>query len=221
MNKKKAILLALLALVALFVVACQPTTVEVTKIVEVPGQEVVVTQVVEVEGETVIEQVVVTATPDPNAVEEPVIEEPVVMEPITLYQGDTTDIPELDPQIAEDAVGITYIENLWVALTNYDLETTEIVPEAATSWEISEDGLTYTFAVRTDIPWVKYNPATGETTQEVDEEGNPRFVTANDFVYGIKRACDPNTGGYYSSVVAPIILGCADVLNAQIGRAHV
>ena len=215
MNKKKAILLALLALVALFVVACQPTTVEVTKIVEVPGQEVVVTQVVEVEGETVIEQVVVTATPDPNAVEEPVVEEPVVMEPITLYQGDTTDIPELDPQIAEDAVGITYIENLWVALTNYDLETTEIVPEAATSWEISEDGLTYTFAVRTDIPWVKYNPATGETTQEVDEEGNPRFVTANDFVYGIKRACDPNTGGYYSSVVAPIILGCADVLNAE------
>ena len=25
----------------------------------------------------------------------------------------------------------------------------------------------------------------------------------------------PNTGGYYSSVVAPIILGCADVLNAE------
>jgi oligopeptide transport system substrate-binding protein len=40
-------------------------------------------------------------------------------------------------------------------------------------------------------------------------------VTASDFVYGIKRACDPNTGGYYSSVVAPLIVGCADVLNYE------
>lgn len=213
-NKKKGILFALLALVAMFVVACQPEVVEVTKIVT-ETEEVVVTQVVEVEGETQIQEVVVTATPDPDAVptEAPAVEEP--MEPVTLYQTDTTDIPELDPQIAEDAVGITYIENLFVALTNYDLETTEIVPEAATSWEISEDGLTYTFNIRTDIPWVNYNPATGETTQETDADGNPLFVTANDFVYGIKRACDPNTGGYYSSVIAPIILGCADVLNAE------
>ena len=232
-NKKKGILFALLALVAMFIVACQPEVVEVTKIVT-ETEEVVVTQVVEVEGETVVQEVVVTATPDPNAVEEePVMEEEVEMEPVTFYQTDTSDIPELDPQIAEDATGITYIENLFVALTNYDLETTEIVPEAATSWEISEDGLTYTFAVRTDIPWVNYNPATGETVQETDADGNPLFVTANDFVYGIKRACDPNTGGYYSSVIAPIILGCSDVLNAedpaavpqelieQIGRAHV
>ena len=215
MNKKKAILLALLALVALFAVACQPTETVVTKIVEVPGEEVVVTQVVEVAGETVIEEVVVTATPDPNAVveEEPVVEEPG--EPVTLYQTDTSDIPELDPQIATDATSITYIENLFVALTNYDLETAEVVPEAATSWEISEDGLTYTFHLRTDIPWVKYNPTTRETTQEVDPDGNPRFVTASDFVYGIKRACDPNTGGGYSYVIAPHVLGCADVLDSE------
>jgi len=214
MNKKKGIIFALIALVAVFIVACQPQTVVETRVVE---QEV--TRVVEVEGDTEVVttviteeiEVVVTATPDPNAE----VEEPPVAEPVTLYGYDTTDIPELDPQIAEDAVGITYIENLWVALTNYDLETTEIVPEAATGWEISEDGLTYTFAIRTDIPWVRYNPTDGKTTQEVDADGNPRFVTANDFVYGIKRACDPNTGGYYSSVVAPLILGCADVFNAE------
>ncbi|MBK9052206.1 MAG: hypothetical protein IPL78_15240 [Chloroflexi bacterium] len=51
MNKKKAILLALLALVALFVVACQPTTVEVTKVVEVETEVTrVVTEVIEGEG---------------------------------------------------------------------------------------------------------------------------------------------------------------------------
>ena len=212
MNKKKGIIFALIALVAVFIVACQPQTVvetrivevESTRIVEVEGEQVVVTQVVEVQGEDVIVEVTVPST-------EPVEE----VEPVTLYNTDTSDIPELDPQIATDATSITYIENLFVALTNYDLETAEVVPEAATSWEISEDGLTYTFHLRTDIPWVKYNPTTRETTQEVDPDGNPRFVTASDFVYGIKRACDPNTGGGYSYVIAPHVLGCADVLDSE------
>ena len=147
--------------------------------------------------------------------EEPVEEEPMDKGPVTYRGYSTTDIPTLDPQLGEDTVSIAYIENLFVHLTNYDLDTAEVVPEAATAWEISEDGMTYTFTIRTDIPWVKHNPVTLETTQEVDADGNPRFVTANDFVYGIKRACDPNTGSYYSSIIAPNIVGCEDVLYAE------
>jgi len=134
---------------------------------------------------------------------------------VTWHGYDTSDIPTLDPQKAEDVTSITYIENLFVNLTNYDLETADIVPETATSWDISDDGLVYTFTLRTDIPWVKYNPETGEVKQEVDADGNPRFVVASDFVYGIKRACDPNLASYYSSVISPFIVGCADVLNYE------
>ena len=32
-------------------------------------------------------------------------------------------------------------------------------------WSVSDDGLVYTFNIRTDIPWVYHNPVTGETTQ--------------------------------------------------------
>ncbi|MBN1231196.1 MAG: peptide ABC transporter substrate-binding protein [Anaerolineales bacterium] len=127
---------------------------------------------------------------------------------------DTTDIPSLDPQIAEDTVSITYIENLFVHLTNYDLVTSEVVPETATSWDVSDDGMTYTFHLRTDIPWVKYDAETGKVSQ-VKIDGDKKFVVASDFVYGIQRACDPNTGGYYSSVVAPVVKGCSDVLNYE------
>jgi len=149
------------------------------------------------------------AEPAPEPEPEP---EPMDYGPVTFNGYDTSDIPSLDPQIAEDVTSINYIENLFVHLTNYDLETAEVVPEAATSWDISEDGLTYTFTIRTDIPWVYHNPVADETTQVTDEEGNPRFVTAYDFEYGIKRACDPNLGSYYSSVIAPNIVGCSDVL---------
>ncbi len=217
-NKKTGLLLMAMMLLGAVLVACQPETVvqevEVTRVVTetevVEGEPVEVTRVVT--EETVVE---VTAE----------AEEEMEMEPVTLYGSSTTDIPSLDPQIAEDVVSINNIESLFVHLTNYDLETTEIVPEAATAWEISEDGLTYTFTIRTDIPWVYHNPATGETTQVMvpvlDENGEPTgeeepyFLTANDFVYGIKRACDPNIGAYYSSVVAPLIAGCADVLNYE------
>ncbi len=138
-------------------------------------------------------------------------------EDLVVFHGyDDTDIPTLDPQLGEDVVSINYIENLFVHLTNYDLVTADIVPEAAISWEISEDGLTYTFNLRTDIPWVKHNPETGEVKQEVDADSNPLFVTADDFVYGIKRACNPNTGSYYSGIIAGVIKGCGEVLMLKI-----
>jgi oligopeptide transport system substrate-binding protein len=128
-----------------------------------------------------------------------------------LHLSDTSDLPGLDPQIAEDVTSINAIESVFVNLTNVDLNTSEIVPEAADSWEISEDGLTYTFHLRSDIPWVKFDAATGEVSQ-VEIDGAPRFVTADDFVYAVTRACSPGTGGYYSGVIAPQIKGCSAVL---------
>ncbi|HSM71368.1 MAG TPA: peptide ABC transporter substrate-binding protein, partial [Anaerolineales bacterium] len=138
----------------------------------------------------------------------------VASDPVTNHGYSTTELPTIDPALGEDVVSINYIENLFVHLTNVDLETTEIVPEAATSWEISEDGLTYTFTLRNDIPWVKYD-GTGNVVQEADADGHARYVTAQDFEYGIKRACDPNLGSYYSGVIAPQIVGCGEVFNAE------
>jgi ABC-type oligopeptide transport system substrate-binding subunit len=139
---------------------------------------------------------------------------------VTLDFYATSEIPTVDPQLAQDVGSANYVENLFVNLTNLDPETVELLPEAATSWQDSDDGLVYTFKLRTDIPWVQHDPETGETEQVLDEGGNPRFVTAHDFVYGIKRACDPNLGSYYSSVVAPVIEGCEAVLYAE-DPAHV
>jgi oligopeptide transport system substrate-binding protein len=161
------------------------------------------------------------ATPEPVMTEEPPMGPPtepqtaaVAADPVTITGYDTSDIPTLDPQLGEDVTSIDFIENLFVQLVNVDLETTNIVPEAATSWDISEDGLTYTFTIRNDIPWVKYDGA-GNVVQEADADGLARYVTAYDFEYGIKRACDPNLGSYYSGVIAPQIVGCSEVLGYE------
>ncbi len=213
MLKRRGILLTVLAALGALA-ACtttEPETVEVVvtrevvQTVQVPGESatVEVTREVVATQEVIVE---VTAVPG---------EEMMDGDSVTMYGTSTTDIPTLDPQLGEDSVSINLIENLFVNLTNYDLETSEVVPEAATDWTISDDGLVYTFNIRNDIPWVYHTPGTSITEQVVDDEGNPRFVTAHDFVYAIKRACNPNTGSYYSSVVAPQILGCNEVLNAD------
>ena len=55
--------------------------------------------------------------------------------------------------------------------------TTETVPGAAESWDISEDGLTYTFHMRENAKW-------SDGVQ----------LTANDFEYTFKLMADPNSG---------------------------
>jgi oligopeptide transport system substrate-binding protein len=116
----------------------------------------------------------------------------------------------LDPQIWLNLQSVSFHENIFLNLTNFD-ENGEIYPEAASSWTISPDGTIYTFKLRADIPWVIHTPD-GETVQVVDEEGAPRFVTAQDFVNGFRRLCDPRveSGGLEQSFLG-LLKGCQEV----------
>jgi len=79
--------------------------------------------------------------------------------------------------------------------------TSEVIPELATSWEVSDDGLTWTFHLRDDVYWVRYDTATKTVEQVLDDDGNPRKVTAQDIEYGVKRTLDPRTGSDYAYVL--------------------
>ncbi len=125
--------------------------------------------------------------------------------PVTVDGASQSEISSLDPQIAQDNVSITPVENLFLGLTDYDPITSSINPELATSWEVSTDGLIWTFNIRSDVNWMRYDPAT-QTAAVV------RPVVAGDIAYGIKRGCDPRLGSYYSTISAKVIAGC-DVVN--------
>lgn len=57
----------------------------------------------------------------------------------------------------------------------------EILPGMAESWDVSEDGLTYTFRIRRDAEWTNGDP-----------------VTAHDFVYSWERFLNPETAAEYA-----------------------
>jgi ABC-type transport system substrate-binding protein len=65
--------------------------------------------------------------------------------------GVGTDIDELDPRTTDTQEGYIVASNVYDCLVLYDLGGTTIRPGLAESWEISEDGLVYTFNLRQGV----------------------------------------------------------------------
>jgi oligopeptide transport system substrate-binding protein len=93
---------------------------------------------------------------------------------------------------ATDEVSFNVLVNAIEGLYRLD-ENDQPVPGQAEDVQISEDGLTYTFALRDGIQW---------------SNGDP--VTSNDFKYAWLKALDPDTGGQYAYIVAQFIKGGND-----------
>jgi len=131
-------------------------------------------------------------------------------EPVTAYLTYSAQISTFDPQRSEDVFSITVAEQLFLGLTDSDPENPgSVKPELATEWTVDETGTVWTFTLRDDVPWVKWDSAT-QTATEV------RKVTAGDVAYGIKRACDPRLGAYYGTIAAQVVAGCNDLISQSV-----
>ena len=198
LNKKWYVLVAALMIGSTLLSACAAPTAEVIEV------EVEVTKIVETAGETVVETetIVVTATPSPAEEEK----RPNVLH-VNMHQGD---IPTLDPALSTDTSSVQIVDELTIGLTKLNEVTLELEPGMASSWDVSDDGLTYIFHLVEGVPWVRWN---GEAMEEVlDDEGNVRYVNAYDFEYGIKRTGIPATASDYAYVLAFAVAGL-DELN--------
>lgn len=130
---------------------------------------------------------------------------------VTLNLNAGTEPPTLDPSLATDSTSIDILNEMFLALTGLNPDTQAAVPQLATDWSASDDGLTWTFNLRDDVPWVIYRDG------EVVETG--QMVTAGDVVYGLKRTCDAATASDYSYVLY-VVAGCEEA-NTGDGGADI
>jgi len=93
-----------------------------------------------------------------------------------------TEIKSLDPAIAYGQPEGRIVQALFEGLTNNDPKTLQATPGVAERWEVSPDGLVYTFHLRGDARW---------------SDGRP--VTAHDFAWSYRRLLDPLTAGEYAN----------------------
>ena len=89
----------------------------------------------------------------------------------------------IDPAFAKDLYQIWVNHMVYNTLVETD-EHLHIQPSLARSWEISADGLTFTFHMRTDV-FFQDNPAF--------PQGKGRRLVAGDVVYSFSRLIDPAT----------------------------
>ncbi len=200
MRNKLLLIASLLIVASMALAACTPAA--------APTPETIV-QTVIVNGQS--QEVIVTATPDPSAVQ-PQAEQSADPKVLNMNLG-IGDVPTLDPALATDSSSIQILEETYVGLTRLNEESVQVVPGMAATWDISEDGLTYTFHLRNDVPWVKYDANQGAVAQVTDCEGNPRMVTAQDFVYGTLRTLAPATASDYAYVLGFALAGASDYNN--------
>ncbi len=95
--------------------------------------------------------------------------------------NNSTDIKSLDPAVVTGQPEGRIIMSLYEGLVRLGPRYREPQPGMAKSWEISEDGKTYTFHLREGCKW---------------SNGDP--VTADDFVYSMQRFLSPSTTAEYA-----------------------
>ena len=105
----------------------------------------------------------------------------------TVYNRGSAAEPEsLDPHKTSTVYEAHVLRDLFQGLVMQD-EKANLIPGAAESWTVSDDGTVYTFKLRKDAVW---------------SDGSP--VTAGDFVFAFQRLEDPATAAEYASMLYPI-----------------
>lgn len=184
--------LLLLAVFLLFLAGCQDNEPEEINLDDTPESSSPLDVITNIVRQTRI--VTPTATPSDTR------------DPVELDIGYVGSFPSIDPQTAVSQNGINLVENLFVGLTNFNHVTSEVEPELAKGWSVSEDGRVWTFTLRDDIYWLQI-PETGAPNPQI-----LRPVVAADVVTAVHRTCQSETEAPDGFILF-LITGCEQVYN--------
>ncbi|MFT7754842.1 UNVERIFIED_CONTAM: ABC transporter substrate-binding protein, partial [Salmonella enterica subsp. enterica serovar Enteritidis] len=103
-----------------------------------------------------------------------------------LHRGNSGEPQTRDQSQTSIDIEAVIVKDLYEGLPIYDAMG-KIVPGTAESWKVSDDGTVYTFKLRDNANW---------------SDGTP--VTAEDFVFSMRRVEDPKTAAGYANILYPI-----------------
>ena len=128
--------------------------------------------------------------------------------PQVLRYGNTNEPQDIDPQVVQGTPEDHVIKALFEGLLTADPKDLHPIPGLARSWEVSRDGLTYTFHLRENLRW---------------SDGSP--ITTDDFLLSWKRMISPRLADDLQvstpTLVPPAGCASADVVSANVASAAV
>ncbi len=114
----------------------------------------------------------------------------------TMVRNNGSEPESLDPALAESVGANNLTRDLFEALTSNDSDG-KTVPGVAESWK-QADPTTWVFKLRQNAKW---------------SNGEP--VTANDFIYGIRRFVDPKTASTYATTFGIFLANGKEVATGK------
>jgi oligopeptide transport system substrate-binding protein len=111
-----------------------------------------------------------------------------------LRRGNGEEPRTLDPHLSQGVPEGNILRDLFEGLTT-EAPDGEIIPGAATRWNISRDGKEYTFYLHRDLKW-----------------SNGDALNAHDFVYSLRRGANPATASNNANMLLPIV-NAAEVIS--------
>ncbi|HEX3731271.1 MAG TPA: peptide ABC transporter substrate-binding protein [Opitutaceae bacterium] len=115
-----------------------------------------------------------------------------------LRMGNGAEPQDLDPQAVAGIPELNIIQALFDSLVEPDPQDLHPVPGLAESWDISSDGLTYTFHLRANLRW---------------SNGDP--LTADDFIQSYQRILTSSLGSEYASYFYNYVRGAKDYFEGK------
>jgi oligopeptide transport system substrate-binding protein len=137
-----------------------------------------------------VELLMTDGRPDPS----------VLYDEQVLHRANGEEPQTLDPHLAEGVPSSHILRDLFEGLTSEAPDGT-VIPGAASRWNISRDGKTYTFYLRREAKW-----------------SNGDALTAEDFVFAFRRSANPRTASNYAQVLLPIE-NAREILAAELPLA--
>jgi len=104
-----------------------------------------------------------------------------------LRRGNGPEPDTVDPQLARTDGAFNILRDLFEGLTAVGPDG-QAIPAAAESWDVSPDGLEYTFHLRAGLKW-----------------SNGDVLKAGDYVAGMRRLVTPATASPYAQFIDPIV----------------
>ncbi len=118
--------------------------------------------------------------------------------------NETGELSSLDPVRINDVTSAHVAENVYDNLLSFD-EHLQLTNELAHRWEVSDDGRSYTYHLRTDVFFHDDACFPG---------GRGRRFTASDVVYSFSRICDARTGSKSFDYMRGKVLGADEYFAA-------
>ncbi len=140
-----------------------------------------------------------SADPSASASEPDASESPSADEPFVLNLPMPEELNTVDPTLNASAYTMQFITLTNMGLMAFD-DNGDVTYGMADTYDMSEDGLTYTFHIRDDAYWT-----------------NGDKVTANDFLFSWQRLVDPEVAAPYAFMLG--VCGVANAFGVAYGGA--